>query len=104
MEQRSMRRERQKKANRGRKLAAVIAAVAVAGVGASLSLAAWTDTEWLFAGTGTTPGITTSSFELEQLALPASGSAPGTTNWGDYETDPGNGVTFTVTDLTPGDS
>ncbi|WP_341941465.1 acyl-CoA dehydrogenase [Microbacterium sp. LWH10-1.2] len=90
--------------NRTRKVVAIVAAAAVAGVGASLSLAAWNDTEWLFAGAGTEPGISTSSFELEQLALPASGAAPGSTAWADYETNPGNGVTFTLSDLTPGDS
>lgn len=98
------RARRAAKNNKARKVVAIIAAAAVAGVGASLSLAAWNDTEWLFAGAGNDPGITTSTFELEQVALPAAGTAPGSVTWSDFETNPGNGVTFTVTDLTPGDS
>jgi hypothetical protein len=90
------------KNNKTRKVIAIIAAAAVAGVGASLSLAAWNDTEWLFADNGTGgAGIVTDTFELEQVALPTDGDDPGAVTWADYETNPGNGVTFTVTNLSP---
>src|SRR6218665_3084543 len=97
------RARRAAKNNKTRKVIAIIAAAAVAGVGATLSLAAWNDTEWLFAAnaTGDGPGITTDTFELEQVALPTDGAHPGAVTWGDYETNPGNGVTFTVTNLSP---
>lgn len=99
------RARRAMKNNKARKVIAIVAAAAVAGVGATLSLAAWNDTEWLFASDGTGgPGITTSTFELEQVALPAAGTAPATVTWADFEANPGNGVTFTLTDLTPGDA
>lgn len=99
------RARRAAKNDKARKVVAIVAAAAVAGVGVTLSLAAWNDTEWLFASNGTGgPGITTSTFELEQVALPAAGTAPGSVSWADFEANPGNGVTFTLADLTPGDS
>ena len=53
-----------------RKVMAVAAAGLVLGVGASVTLAAWTDTEWVFGGNGAGgPGVGTSTFEVQQSTL-----------------------------------
>ena len=80
---------------------AVAAAGLVLGVGASVTLAAWTDTEWVFGGNGAGgPGVGTSTFEVQQ-----STAAPFTA-FGDEEDNPGGEVVFApdALDLTPGDT
>ncbi|GGH36653.1 acyl-CoA dehydrogenase [Microbacterium album] len=89
------------RALRGAKLVAVVSAVAVAGVGVTLSLAAWTDTEWITTGTDSGgPVVSTSAFEVEQHAYPVGGGPAGA--FIHAETSPGNVVTFSVEDLAPG--
>lgn len=83
---------------RTRKIAAIAAGVLVVGVGATYTLASWTDSEWVWGGaTGDNPGIGTSMFEVEQLT---EGS------WHDDETNPGGALDFTTAALalTPGDT
>lgn len=88
---------------RNRRIAAIAAGVLVIGVGATYTLASWTDSEWVWGGAGNAPGIGTSEFEVEQnRSTPFSNAA----SWENQETNPGGGLTFTVgaLALTPGDS
>lgn len=92
------------RARKGSKAKAMLAGGAVLGLGATVTLAAWTDTEWVFAGNaaGDGPGLGTSVFEVEQ----------NTTNpytegsFVEDETNPGGAVQFGVSalTLTPGDA
>ena len=88
------------------KVFVVLAAGAVLGVGTTMTLASWTDTEWAFGGTGANvPGVGTSSFNVEQNAsLPA--TAGFLTGFSDHETAPGNTIVFApnALALTPGDT
>ena len=77
---------------------ALLAGGLVLGLGATATLASWSDNEWVVGGaTGTTPGIGTSAFEVEQNRG---------TGWGQFETANGGLLTFTGPNLTlsPGDS
>lgn len=86
---------------RGAKVVAITSAAAVAAVGVTLSLAAWTDNEWLTSGfDGDDPAISTSAFEVEQYAYPSTGGSAGT--FSQHETsDEANVVTFSVEALSP---
>ncbi|WP_098456370.1 SipW-dependent-type signal peptide-containing protein [Sanguibacter antarcticus] len=91
-------------APRGTKLKALLAGGAVLGLGTTVTLAAWTDTEWVFAGNtaGDGPGLGTSLFEVEQNV-----TAPyDETGFAQSETNPGQAMTFGLAalDLTPGTS
>ena len=84
-----------------RKVMAIAAGGLVLGVGASVTLAAWTDTEWVFGGNGDDgPGIGTSTFEVQQSTV-----APFTA-FTDEEENPGGEIVFLpdALDLTPGDT
>lgn len=70
-EESEVRRVRSRR-SRGR-LRAVLAGAGVLGVGAAVTLAAWTDTEWIFGGTDTDAPIGTSRFEVEQNVYDATG-------------------------------
>ena len=71
---------------------ALLAGGIVLGVGATATLASWTDSEWVFAGTGTGgPGVGTSVFEVQQDA-----SNPATGTFDDFETNPGDALSFGV--------
>lgn len=89
---------------RSSKVKAVLAGGAVLGLGATVTLAAWTDTEWVFAGNaaGDGPGLGTSSFEVEQNTTNPYAEATYVQN----ETNPGGALRFGVSalSLTPGDS
>ena len=88
------------------KILSVLAAGAVLGVGTTMTLASWTDTEWAFGGTGSgTPGVGTSSFDVEQnAALPS--AAGFLTGFSDHETKPGNTLAFSpdALNLAPGET
>jgi predicted ribosomally synthesized peptide with SipW-like signal peptide len=78
---------------------ALLAAGGVVGVGAAVTLAAWTDTEWVFGGTGDpdTP-IGSSVFEVQQNVFDGAGFV-------DRETEPEAGaLDFTIASgaLSPG--
>ncbi len=84
------------------KVLAISSAGLVVGVGAAMTLATWTDTEWDFAGAGTLPGLGTSKFIVQQDA-----SNPYTgTHFGNFHTNPGNSLDFEIGALvlSPGDS
>lgn len=91
---------------RRKKVLALLAGGLVLGIGATATLAAWTDSEWVFGGneTGNGPGIGTSSFEVEQNVT-APYSAAGASFLQD-ETNPGQDMLFGIAalSLTPGDS
>lgn len=83
-----------------RKVMAIAAGGLVLGVGASVTLAAWTDTEWVFGGNGTGGlGIGTSTFEVEQA------TDEEFAEFENLENNPGGEIVFTpdALDLTPGD-
>ena len=95
------RRSDRQRASRG-KIMAILAGGAVLGLGSTATLAAWTDTEWVFAGNGNDAGIGTSLFEVEQNVV-----APfDPTAFVQDETNPGQALTFGLgaLRLTPGDS
>ncbi|HEX4442056.1 MAG TPA: acyl-CoA dehydrogenase [Galbitalea sp.] len=74
------------------KVFAITSAGLVVGVGAAMTLATWTDTEWDFAGLGNVPGLGTSTFVVQQDA-----SNPYTgTEFGNFNSNPGNSLTFTT--------
>ena len=87
---------------------AVLAAGLVLGVGATVTLAVWNDSEWVVGGTAGvdgdpgTPGVGTSTFEVQQnTSVDFDADA-----WTDEETNPGGSLTFTTgaLTLTPGDA
>lgn len=85
---------------RTRKIAAIAAGILVVGVGATYTLASWTDSEWVWGGASgvNEPGVGTGYFEVEQ-------STDGTT-WSDQESNPGGALNFTAAALalSPGDA
>lgn len=73
----------------------------VLGLGATATLATWSDNEWVFGGVdGATPGIGTSTFEVEQSRTLAN------TAWDQFEVANGGLLTLDskALALTPGDS
>jgi predicted ribosomally synthesized peptide with SipW-like signal peptide len=84
------------------KAMAIASAGLVVGVGAAMTLATWTDTEWDFAGAGGVPGLGTSTFVVQQNVtspfLPA--------GFNQNHTNPGNSLAFSTgaLSLSPGDS
>ncbi|PJJ55632.1 SipW-dependent-type signal peptide-containing protein [Compostimonas suwonensis] len=89
----------------GRKKAfAIMAGGLVLGLGVTATLAAWTDTEWIFGGNaaGDGPGVGTSTFEVEQNT-----SSPYVaTAFDQFEANPGDTMIFGVDALalSPGDA
>jgi predicted ribosomally synthesized peptide with SipW-like signal peptide len=51
-----------------KKIFAVLAAGLVVGIGGTMTLASWTDTEWALGGNGTAAGVGTSTFSVDQNA------------------------------------
>lgn len=90
------------KSRRNRKVAAIAAGMLVVGVGATYTLASWTDSEWVWGGADGTPGIGTSSFNIEQNTSASLADE----EWTDAPTNSGGSLTFQLnpTGLTPGDS
>lgn len=88
------------------KIMALAAAGLVLGVGGTVTLAAWVDTEWVYGGTGgDTPGVGTSEFVVEQNRSTPYLNDLG--SWGEFPANPGGSLTFTGAAplaLTPGDS
>jgi hypothetical protein len=87
---------------RFRKVAALAAGGALVVGGLGYTVAAWTDSEWVYAGDGTGgPGIGTGTFEVQQSV-----TSPYTAGFADYETAPGRGTLFSPgpQTLSPGES
>lgn len=68
----------------------------------SLAATGWTDQEWVNGGVAGAPGVTTSTFSVQQNVA----GAPDTTGWSDHPTAPGNTMSFSAptTGLIPGDT
>jgi predicted ribosomally synthesized peptide with SipW-like signal peptide len=94
----------QSSSRRNRKIAAIAAGALVVGLGATYTLATWTDSEWAWGGANGDPGIGTGTFEVVQNATSPFDDAAA--NWADHETAPGDELTFTVgaLALSPGDT
>lgn len=88
---------------RKKKVLALLSGGLVLGVGAMVTLASWTDSEWVFGGQNGDPNIGASVFEVEQNTV-----APFTipANWVQFENNPGGELVFSPGSLalTPGDS
>lgn len=87
-----------------RKVFALAAGGAALGLGVTATLAAWTDTEWVFGGDGTGgPGVGTSTFSVEQNTVAPFTDDADFTNEPD---NPGGEIVFgpDAIDLTPGDA
>ncbi len=84
------------------KVLAISSAAAIAAVGVTGTLAAWTDTEWIHGGvTGSPAGtVGTSTFEVQQSTDAAFAT------WSSQEANPGGAILFTAnaSALTPGDT
>lgn len=87
---------------RTRKVFALLSAGLVVGVGASLTLASWTDTEWVFGGLDGDANVGTSAFEVQQSTIAPFGAG----TWVDRESNPGGELVFTTgaLALAPGES
>ena len=75
------------------KIMAILAGGAIIGLGTTATLAAWTDTEWVFGGNaaGNGPGLGTSNFEVEQNVTASPYNVDGFLQ---NETNPGQALTF----------
>lgn len=80
---------------------AILAAVGVLGIGAAVTLAAWTDTEWIFGGTNNDTPIGTSVFEVEQNVFDGN-SFQNRENWPTDATAGKLNFTVSAQSLTPG--
>ena len=96
---------KQKQSRRTRKIAAIAAGLLVVGVGATYTLASWSDSEWVWGGGSgaNDPGVGTSTFEVQQDTT-SPYADPGT--FADFESNPGKKLTFSTgaLALTPGDT
>ena len=88
---------------RNRKIAAIAAGILVVGVGATYTLASWTDSEWVWGGTNGAAGIGTSSFNIEQHTY---GTTDPANDWRDMDVADGGELQFSLAPLalTPGDT
>ena len=85
---------------RRRRILAVLAGGLVLGVGGTMTLASWTDSEWVWGGADGGPGVGTSEFVVLQNTLsPANGE--GATGWVEEPDNPGGELVFSP--LTAGD-
>ena len=93
---------------RRRKVMAIASAGTAVGLAAVVTLASWTDQEWVFGGTGPgdEDGVGTSSFNVQQDAWDAAAPTTTSTSFNDKEANPGNPLIFNVdpTGMTPGDT
>ncbi len=84
--------------HRRRKVMAVASAGTAVGLAAALTLASWSDSEWVFGGAdaaGDGGGVGTSTFEVQQSAWTT--TAPTTTgSFVDAESNPGEGLVFDI--------
>lgn len=86
-----------------RKLVAITVGAMVVGIGATYTLASWSDSEWVWGGIDGDPGLGTSTFNVQQnVSSPFDGDA----DWVDQDTNPGNELVFSAgaLSLSPGDS
>jgi len=89
----------------GRKILAIAAAAVVLASGAtvtSLAATGWSDEEWVNGGVAGVPGVTASTFNVQQNVV----AAPNTAGWSDHPATPGNSMSFSspTTGLVPGET
>ena len=83
---------RGRKAKRNQKIAVLAATGLIVASGATItSLAAWSDTEWVFGGAGTEDLVTTSIFEVNQNV-----TADPVTGWTNDLAQPGGKINFSI--------
>ncbi len=88
------------------KVMALAAAGLILGVGGTVTLAAWVDTEWVYGGSGgDEPGVGTSEFVVQQNTSSPFADGDTDANWLEEPDNPGGSLMFTGTPLalTPGD-
>src|SRR5690625_4612043 len=85
------------RSRRNRKIGALTAGAAIVAVGATYTLASWNDSEWVWAGLDESPGIGTSSFNVQQNTTPGAAG-----EFQDFETNPGGGLQFSAGALSLG--
>ena len=99
-----MKRTRPTDTSRRNKTLAILAGGTLVGVAVTATLAAWTDTEWIYGGDGAGgPGVGTSTFEAElNTVAPFDDDA----DFVNDETNPGQAIVFGLDALalSPGDS
>lgn len=86
------------------KVMAILAGGLVLGVGGTVTLASWIDTEWVYGGDGSGgPGVGTSVFDVQQDT--SNPFAPLATDFADFPDNPGGSLAFGpgALVLTPGD-
>jgi len=91
----------QARSRRSKKIAALAAMGLVVASGATItSMAAWTDTEWVFGGAATEDGVSASTFEVNQNV-----TAAASTGWTNDLASPGGKIDFSIAaqNLNPGD-
>lgn len=89
------------RSRRNKKIAALAAMGLVVASGATItSMAAWTDTEWVYGGAATENGVSASVFEVNQNV-----TASATTGWTNDLATPGGKIDFSIAAqaLNPGD-
>lgn len=94
------------RSRQGRKIAALSAGLLVIGVGATYTLASWTDSEWVWGGAEGEAGIGTSEFNVQQNTTLPFADGDDDENWVDRASNPGDELTFSTgaLSLTPGDT
>lgn len=91
----------QARSRRNKKIAALAAMGLIVATGATItSMAAWTDTEWVYGGAATEDGVSASTFEVNQNV-----TAAASTGWTNDLASPGGKVDFSIAaqNLNPGD-
>jgi len=89
----------QTRSRKNQKIAAIAATGLIVAAGATISsLAAWTDTEWVFGGAATENGVSTSVFEVNQNVTTGA-------TWTNDLASPGGKIDFSIVaqDLMPGE-
>ena len=89
----------QTRSRKNQKIAAIAATGLIVAAGATISsLAAWTDTEWVFGGAATENGVSTSVFEVNQNVTTGA-------TWTNDLANPGGKIDFSIVaqDLMPGE-
>jgi len=91
----------QARSRRNKKIAALAAMGLIVASGATItSMAAWTDTEWVYGGAATEDGVSASTFEVNQNV-----TAAASTGWTNDLASPGGKIDFSIAaqNLNPGD-
>jgi hypothetical protein len=81
-----------RRSQRNKKIAVLAATGLIVASGATItSMAAWTDTEWVYGGAALEDGVSTSTFEVNQNV-----TASATTGWTNDLASPGGKIDFSI--------